>query len=240
MTGEGWRNIMNDLKVQPPRCTVNEFQNDCGYPWGSVIFFVTFIILCGYIFTNLFVAAILDYVTFGILREMSVVSPSHLLGFQTKWTEVDPDATGKVGMHRCMEFCMTLGAPLGNKRPPPSWRRRVRSELLYYRLSTGHVAFQHMLDCLLLSKVGLHGLTYDMAIEREKEKQDIMILGATVTIQALIRGFLVRRRLAVGSPIQSLAPEGTSVKLTRMPTRKLVGGDKSMVIVEDEEEEDDD
>ena len=240
MTGEGWRNIMNDLKVQPPRCTVNEFQNDCGYPWGSVIFFVTFIILCGYIFTNLFVAAILDYVTFGILREMSVVSPSHLLGFQTKWTEVDPDATGKVGMHRCMEFCMTLGAPLGNKRPPPSWRRRVRSELLYYRLSTGHVAFQHMLDCLLLSKVGLHGLTYDMAIEREKEKQDIMILGATVTIQALIRGFLVRRRLAAGSPIQSLAPEGTSVKLTRMPTRKLVGGDKSMVIVEDEEEEDDD
>ena len=41
-----------------------------------------------------------------------------------------------------------------------------------------------MLDCLLLSKVGLHGLTYDIAIEREKEKQDIMILGATVTIQA--------------------------------------------------------
>ena len=96
-----------------------------------------------------------------------------------------------------------------------------------------------MLDCLLRSKVGLHGLTYDIAIEREKEKQDIMILGATVTIQALIRGFLVRRRLAVGSPIQSLAaaPEGTSVKLTRMPTRKLVGGE-SMVIVEEEEDDD--
>ena len=50
----------------------------------------------------------------------------------------------------------------------------------------------------------------------------------------------MRRRLAVGSPIQSLAaaPEGTSVKLTRMPTRKLVGGDQSMVIVEEEEDDD--
>ena len=243
MTGEGWRNIMNDLKVQPPRCTVNEFQNDCGYPWGSVIFFVTFIILCGYIFTNLFVAAILDYVTFGILREMSVVSPSHLLGFQTKWTEFDPDAKGTIGIHQCLEFCVALGAPLGNKRPPSSWRRRVRSELLFYRLSTGHVAFQHMLDCLLLSKVGLHGLTYDMAIEREKEKQDIMILGATVTIQALIRGFLTRRRLALGSPVHTpvaaVARPEVSVKLTRMATRKLVGGHKPMVIVEENDDEDD-
>ena len=77
--------------------------------------------------------------------------------------------------------------PPGGRETGADRRRRqtdLRSELLYYRLSTGHVAFQHMLDCLLRSKVGLHGLTYDIAIEREKEKQDIMILGATVTIQA--------------------------------------------------------
>ena len=63
LTGEGWRQFMYDLQVDEPYCSKNHGNNidNCGF--GMTLYFVTYVIAMGYIFTNLFVASILDHVT---------------------------------------------------------------------------------------------------------------------------------------------------------------------------------
>ena len=197
MTQEGWRNIMNDLKRAQPRCTVIDGvdgTNDCGDPWGAMVFFTSYIALCGYIFTNVFVAAILDYITFGILKEMSMISPIHLRQFQELWSKWERNNSGHMGAHNCLPFAMALGPPLGKKNPKLQWKRDVRYEFRFMRHVDGKVEFQKVLEVLLLHRLGKNGLTYDMAIDREREFENMKILGACLAIQALVRGHISRKK----------------------------------------------
>ena len=57
--GEGWRGFMHDAMIEEPECTRTDDFDNCGYPVGAVLYFVTYIIAMGYIFTNLFVAAMM-------------------------------------------------------------------------------------------------------------------------------------------------------------------------------------
>ena len=62
---------MYDLQVDEPYCSKNQTGNNidnCGFGNGATLYFVTYVIAMGYIFTNLFVASILDHVAFGVLR----------------------------------------------------------------------------------------------------------------------------------------------------------------------------
>ena len=207
MTQEGWRNIMNDLKRTLPRCTIIDGvdgTNDCGDPWGAMVFFTSYIALCGYIFTNVFVAAILDYITFGILKEMSMISPIHLQQFQELWSKWERNNSGCMGAHNCMPFAMALGPPLGNKNPKLQWKRDVRYEFRFVRHVDGQVEFQKVLEVLLLHRLGKNGLTYDMAIDREREFENMKILGACLAIQALARGYISRKKTR--KKFQMIAP----------------------------------
>merc|ERR1711977_149325 len=107
---------MYDCKRDLPFCTKEgtgdgDF-SDCGFPAGATTYYVTFVILCTYIFTNLFVAAILDNITFGLLRESALVTPNHLELFQQAWSRLDPNARGFLRLHRLREFLENLGKPL--------------------------------------------------------------------------------------------------------------------------------
>ena len=87
---------MHDAMIEEPECTRTDDFDNCGYPVGAVLYFVTYIIAMGYIFTNLFVAAILDHVTFGTVKETALIGPTHLWDFQALWTHFDPRAEGYV------------------------------------------------------------------------------------------------------------------------------------------------
>lgn len=81
--GENWRYTMYDLRISPPHCTPGEEGiTDCGFKLGATLFFITFIMIQTYLLTNLFVAAILEYVASGLLRERLFLTPEHLDRFQ--------------------------------------------------------------------------------------------------------------------------------------------------------------
>lgn len=85
---------MTDARVEYPACVRSSdlSQDDCGSPIGAVVYFVFLVSSTTWICSNLFVAEILDTITFGLLNEEAMITPSHLLDFQKLWahTEYDP------------------------------------------------------------------------------------------------------------------------------------------------------
>ena len=224
LTGEGWRQFMYDLQIDEPHCSKNHAGDNidnCGFGNGATFYFVTYVVAMGYIFTNLFVATILDHVTFGVLRESSLVSTKNLEDFQTIWSTFDPNATGFIGLHQIWPFLKRLPEPLskitaegeGNDLEKEKekkfktdalrlrylstiskWRRRIFAELHYVRHPNKGVPFSECLDALLHAKLGNSALTLDTRLRREKELEHIDKLGACVYIQRVFRGHRVRRK----------------------------------------------
>lgn len=219
LTGEGWRQFMYDLQVDEPYCSKNHTGNNidnCGFGNGATLYFVTYVIAMGYIFTNLFVASILDHVTFGVLRESSLVSTKNLEDFQTVWSIFDPNATGFIGLHQIWSFLERLPEPLSkmtsdddsktrktfktdalrlqNLSVISKWRRRIFAELHYMHHPNKGVPFSECLDALLHAKLGNAALTLDTRLRREKELEHVDTLGACVRIQSAFRGYTVRKR----------------------------------------------
>jgi len=87
---------MNDIKQQAPYCTLlppGGAVSDCGSSGGGTMFFVSFVILNSYLLSNLFVAAIMEYVVSGLLRQGAVITNHDLETFQVRprpeRTEID-------------------------------------------------------------------------------------------------------------------------------------------------------
>ena len=210
VTGEGWRQYMYDLMITEPECVSSGPSENCGYPDGAVIYFVTYVVAMGYIFTNLFVASILDHVTFGVLREAAIITPKHLYDYQRAWSEHDPNATGFIGAHRLREFLRDVGPPLalefdgklGDKSPAfrrhaerasALWRRRVLYEAITTREPGRGVAFARVLESLLAAKLGAAALPLDARLARRRQLRNIETWGAAVVAQTYIRGHIARR-----------------------------------------------
>lgn len=78
---------MNDVKRQAPFCTAappGERATDCGSSAAATVFFVTFVILNSYLLSNLFVAAILERVSSGLLNRTALLTPQDLPSFQVR------------------------------------------------------------------------------------------------------------------------------------------------------------
>ena len=214
MTAEGWRGLMNDVGVDYPYCTATPELNDCGYPMSSTSYFVSFVIVCTYIFTNLFVAAILDNITFGLLNEAAIVQPRDLMKFQEVWESFDISATGYLKIHRLGDFMEGLGAPLGRTRPfPVGFLQPVYYEAHYMHVEGKGIPFTPLCETVLNARLGLTALTYDVRKLREAEVEEIFEYGASVVIQKFARGFLVRSRLARLASINAAARSAGSGEL---------------------------
>ncbi|XP_024517728.1 voltage-dependent T-type calcium channel subunit alpha-1H [Selaginella moellendorffii] len=198
-TLDNWSCIMGDVMVGSPLCSKSSHltANDCGFPFAGVIYFVLLVLVASFIFMNLFVAVILDAITFGLVNENSMVTPTHLLGFKALWAHYDPHATGYIGMHKLRRFVDALGIPLGRRHNATvEWIMRIEFEVLSFRVPNKGIPFKQLLETLTLYKIGPTGLPLTLRIEREKRIHDIYLRGAATRIEALVRGFLVRRRAA--------------------------------------------
>jgi len=203
MTGEGWRGIMNDCKIVEPFCTkeVGSFgedtYDDCGFQLGATAYFTSFVILCTYIFTNLFVAAILDFITFGLLKETSLVTARDVHKFVHVWSKFDKSSLGYIGLHEVKPFFLALGYPLGTRKIKGIIWRRIMYEVYSIHHPNKGIPYQDLCEILVFNKLGNGALTYDLLIQREKEFRDIMKNGAAHEIQRYFRGWSCRRKLAL-------------------------------------------
>lgn len=203
MTGEGWVNIMEDSRVGPPHCSTaapgigGDTVDECGFQTGGRLFYFSFVLCCSYIFLNLFVAVVLDTVTFGLLKERAIITTGHLVGFQREWSKLDPAATGRIPHYRLRELVINLGAPLGpptdKGKPRPTWLMRLQAEVHRMNWSDG-VPFRGLIELLMLMRLNKNALTLDARMERERFEKGMANMGATLTIQRFARGLLSRSR----------------------------------------------
>ncbi|XP_024517811.1 sodium channel protein type 3 subunit alpha isoform X2 [Selaginella moellendorffii] len=223
-TLDNWSCIMVDVMVDSPKCTKGDSlaRNDCGHPFAGVIYFVCLVVISSFIFMNLFVALILDAITFGLVNENSMVSPEHLLAFKALWAQqpFDPEASGYIGMHKLRNFVNALGVPLGRRHNSTvQWYLRIEFEVMSFRVPNKGIPFKQLLETFTLYKIGPTGLPLTLRIEREKQIQSVYIRGAATKIEALVRGFLVRRRFARGSEGQNQEQEQQNSKEAQAATK---------------------
>ena len=139
-SGENWKEIMNELAVETPRCTRWQFGTpdqaqayadkmlggagnmepaqgvleDCGDSALSVFFFFTFFVLVFCIFLNLYVATILD--TYASMVDDGVqwhVTGEDFERYCALFEQYDPKQTGFIRVSAVRSFVARLGAPLG-------------------------------------------------------------------------------------------------------------------------------
>ena len=189
---------MNDLKLATPACTADfNGQTDCGTPLGATAFFVTFIILCTYILTNLFVATILDYVSFGILKANTVLSDEHMDEYSKLWVKYDRKGEGYLKLHRVAEFLDRLGQPIVVKNMHSKRKWRLWWQILSIHEEGQGVPFQALLEILLIERLGQGALTYDVNAERKLEVEQATLIGAAISIQSEWRAYKSRKSTEV-------------------------------------------
>ncbi|KAJ7531393.1 hypothetical protein O6H91_14G042100 [Diphasiastrum complanatum] len=180
-TTDNWSCIMYDTMVEKPFCTYDHIleKDDCGFPIASPIYFVAVVTISAHIFMNLFVAIILDTITFGLLNENAMITPDHLYKFQLLWgnKEFDPRCTGYIGLHKLRTFVNRLGHPLGCRHKDPfAWYARIEYEVLHFHIPNKGVPFKHLLETLTLYKVGPTVSIFKVAFNHFKVKSIYLII----------------------------------------------------------------
>lgn len=126
-TGEAWDACMHDLAsrtdgcVEYPSydqnmCGFNNIEgcvplNGCGNP-VAYAFFCSFTLLVTYVMLNVTIAVILEGFSLSHEDEEPLFEPELLQEFQTKWSYVDPRATGFIRVTRMNALVAMLEAPL--------------------------------------------------------------------------------------------------------------------------------
>ncbi|CAM9972784.1 unnamed protein product [Lampetra fluviatilis] len=114
-TGEAWQEIM--LACMPgQRChpglgLPRHEAFSCGSSF-SVLYFVSFFMLCAFLIINLFVAVIMDNFDY-LTRDWSILGPHHLDEFKRCWAEYDPEATGRIKHVDLVMLLRHIQPPLG-------------------------------------------------------------------------------------------------------------------------------
>eukprot|EP00198_Chlamydomonas_reinhardtii_P012138 XP_001701475.1 voltage-gated Ca2+ channel, alpha subunit [Chlamydomonas reinhardtii] len=91
-------------------------QNQCSLsPWAAVVYFPTFIVLCGFILLNLVIAIILENMITSENDEGLTVSKSLVGQFVDAWSQVDNCATGYVHASKLPLIISHIEPPLGTR-----------------------------------------------------------------------------------------------------------------------------
>ncbi|KAI8644851.1 Ion transport protein-domain-containing protein [Parasitella parasitica] len=106
-TGENWDFLMHDFTVRPPECVGND---DCGFPTYAILLFISFYVVCTYIFVNLFTVIVIDNFsfTFDKRNQFTLITRSDLRDFKKAWAVFDPKATGFIDVANVPNFLSQL------------------------------------------------------------------------------------------------------------------------------------
>uniref|UniRef100_A0A452I831 Voltage-dependent L-type calcium channel subunit alpha n=1 Tax=Gopherus agassizii TaxID=38772 RepID=A0A452I831_9SAUR len=78
----------------------------------SIIYFISFYMLCAFLIINLFVAVIMDNFDY-LTRDWSILGPHHLDEFKRIWSEYDPEAKGRIKHLDVVTLLRRIQPPLG-------------------------------------------------------------------------------------------------------------------------------
>ena len=78
---------MLELMNQPPFCIASTGYHDssCGIFQSALAYFIMIVFIMCHIITNLFIAQIIDTITFGLLNEDAMLTPKNLTYYQMLW-----------------------------------------------------------------------------------------------------------------------------------------------------------
>ncbi|XP_051526097.1 voltage-dependent L-type calcium channel subunit alpha-1D [Myxocyprinus asiaticus] len=114
-TGEAWQEIM--LACLPGKQCDSESdynpgeEKTCGSTF-SILYFISFYMLCAFLIINLFVAVIMDNFDY-LTRDWSILGPHHLDEFKRIWSEYDPEAKGRIKHLDVVTLLRRIQPPLG-------------------------------------------------------------------------------------------------------------------------------
>ncbi|XP_030426072.1 voltage-dependent L-type calcium channel subunit alpha-1D isoform X4 [Gopherus evgoodei] len=114
-TGEAWQEIMlaclPGKHCDPESDYSPEEEFTCGSNF-SIIYFISFYMLCAFLIINLFVAVIMDNFDY-LTRDWSILGPHHLDEFKRIWSEYDPEAKGRIKHLDVVTLLRRIQPPLG-------------------------------------------------------------------------------------------------------------------------------
>ncbi|KAL9554146.1 hypothetical protein MBANPS3_002946 [Mucor bainieri] len=106
-TGENWDFLMHDFTILPPECVGKD---DCGFPNYAIFLFISFYVVCTYIFVNLFTVIVIDNFsfTFDKRNQFTLITRTDLRHFKKAWSMLDPRATGYMDVADVPNFLSKL------------------------------------------------------------------------------------------------------------------------------------
>ncbi|XP_046881682.1 calcium channel, voltage-dependent, L type, alpha 1S subunit, a isoform X1 [Hypomesus transpacificus] len=114
-TGEAWQEVMlaclYGKKCDPKSDFLPGEEYTCGAGF-SIVYFMSFYMLCAFLIINLFVAVIMDNFDY-LTRDWSILGPHHLDEFKKIWAEYDPEATGRIKHLDVVTLLRRIPPPLG-------------------------------------------------------------------------------------------------------------------------------
>eukprot|EP01065_Artemidia_motanka_P016646 TRINITY_DN2025_c3_g1_i2.p1 TRINITY_DN2025_c3_g1~~TRINITY_DN2025_c3_g1_i2.p1 ORF type:complete len:2034 (+),score=727.75 TRINITY_DN2025_c3_g1_i2:76-6177(+) len=118
VTGENWNQVMHDTMVAPPDCNTSVRKggltvSECGLDWEAPLYYISFLLVAGFVLTNLFVAIILDNFATTMEIEKSDLRMQDLHRFTEIWSDFDPDGTLVIPTQQLPRLLEKLGRPLG-------------------------------------------------------------------------------------------------------------------------------
>ncbi|KAI7889601.1 Ion transport protein-domain-containing protein [Mucor mucedo] len=110
-TGENWDFLMHDFTILPPTCVGKD---DCGAPTYAIVLFISFYVICTFIFVNLFTAIVIDNFsfTFDTRNRFSLITRADLRLFKVAWADIDPTASGYISIKDIPRFLSSLNGAL--------------------------------------------------------------------------------------------------------------------------------
>ncbi|KAI7904858.1 Ion transport protein-domain-containing protein [Cokeromyces recurvatus] len=113
-TGENWDFLMHDFTILYPECLG---KYDCGKPKYAITLFISFYVVCTFIFVNLFTVIVIDNFsfTFDKRNQFTLITRTDLRNFRFAWATVDPKATGYISVSQVPKFLSLLEGVLSVK-----------------------------------------------------------------------------------------------------------------------------
>lgn len=167
-TLNAWYEIMVACADQTKKnCELNRTQN-CG-TWASYPFFFTFVLICSYLMTNLFLAVIMDNFSY-LTRDSSILDSRHFVRFIEVWKKFDKDDSGTISATYLVDLLQQFDPPLGFGSKCPELK--IKSKLLMIRTPISEdnkVYLKDLCLCLVLN-------TVDVRVSREVVRNEVAMI----------------------------------------------------------------